>query len=136
MKTSPLQQVKGQFGDKAKLVGAVQALATESLWLDRVNADRGLSKVSNAKLLRLHAALSRAKQEFGSREKLVGAVLALVKRGTDAGYKSRLSGYPLPRLLDLHDSLSKRSAAKAAPAPAPAARKASTKKAKQKAAVA
>jgi hypothetical protein len=136
MKTSPLQQVKGQFGDKAKLVGAVQALATDSLWLDRVNADRGLSKVSNAKLLRLHAALSRAKQEFGSREKLVGAVLALVQRSADAGYKSCLSAYPLPRLLDLHDSLSKRSARKPAPAAAPAARKAATKKAKQKAAAA
>jgi hypothetical protein len=136
MKTSPLLQVKGQFGDKAKLVGAVQALATESLWLDRVNADRGLSKVSNAKLLRLHAALSRAKQEFGSRDKLVGAVLALVKRSADEGYKARLSAYPLPRLLDLHDSLSKRSARKAAPASAPAARKATTKKAKQKAAAA
>jgi hypothetical protein len=86
--------------------------------------------------LRLHAALSRAKQEYGSREKLVGAVLALVKRSADAGYQARLSAYPLPRLLDLHDSLSKRSARKAVPAPAPAARKTTTKKAKQKAAAA
>jgi len=132
MKTSPIQQVKGQFGDKAKLVSAVQALATDALWLNRVNEDKGLGKVSNAKLLRLHAALSRVKTEFGSRDKLIGAVLAFGKRGADEGYKSRLSGFPVPRLLDLHDSLGKRAKAAAAPA-APAASKPRSKKAKQKA---
>lgn len=131
MKTSPIQQVKTSFGEKAKLVSAVQALATESLWLDRVNPDKGLAKVSNTKLLRLHAALTRAKDQFGSRDALIGAVLTLGKRSKDDGYKARLAGYPVPRLLDLHDSLSKKSA------PAPAAkvegkRKARTKKSKTK----
>src|SRR5262245_59302334 len=132
----PLGKVKGQFEDKAKLVSAVQALATPALWLDRVSADKGLAKISNAKLLRLHAALSRAKEEFGSRDKLIGAVLTLGKRSSDEGYKSRLAGYPLPRLLDLHDSLSKRSrgAAKATPAKAAEKRVARSAKAKQKAA--
>jgi len=131
MKTSPIQQVKTSFGEKAKLVSAVQALATESLWLDRVNPDKGLAKVSNTKLLRLHAALTRAKDQFGSRDALIGAVLTLGKRGKDDGYKARLAGYPVPRLLDLHDSLSKKST----PAPAAKAegkRKARTKKAKTK----
>jgi hypothetical protein len=138
----PLGRVKGQFEDKAKLVSAVQALATPALWLDRVSADKGLAKISNTKLLRLHAVLSRAKQEFGSRDKLIGAVLSLGKRAGDEGYKSRLAGYPLPRLLDLHDSLNKSSSskakagsAKAASAKAaPAKRVARTKKAKLKAA--
>jgi hypothetical protein len=133
MKTSPIQQVKGKFGDKAKLVSAVQALATDALWLNRVNEEKGLGKVSNAKLLRLHAVLSRLKTEFGSRDKLIGAVLTLGKRTADEGYKARLSGFSAPRLLDLHDSLNKRSKPAAAPA-APAARKARSKKAKQKAA--
>jgi hypothetical protein len=132
MKTSPIQQVKGQFGDKAKLVSAVQALATDALWLDRVNADKGLGKVSNAKLLRLHAALTRAKTEFGSRDKLIGAVLGFGKRSGDEGFKSRLSAFPVPRLLDLHDSLRKRSKPAAPPAEA-AAKKPRSKKAKQKA---
>lgn len=133
MKTSPIQQVKADFGDKAKLVSAVQALATDALWVDRVNPDKGLAKVSNTKLLRLHAALTRAKEQFGSRDGLIGALLTLGKRSNDEGYKSRLAGYPLPRLLDLHDSLSKKSS----PAPAPKAeakRKARSKKAKAKAA--
>lgn len=134
MKTSPLQQVKGNFGDKAKLVSAVQSLATDALWLDRVNPDKGLGKVSNAKLLRLHAALTRAKDQFGSRDALVGAVLALGKRAKDDGYKARLSAYPVPRLLDLHDSLSKKSSAPAPVAKAEARRKPRSKKAKLKAA--
>lgn len=133
MKTSPLQQVKGQFGDKAKLISAVQALTTDALWLDRVNENKGLAKVSNAKLLRLHAALSRAKQEFGTRDKLVGAVLELGERGKDEGYKARLASYPVPRLLDLHDSFGKKSGrAKSTPKAAEAKRKARTKKAKLK----
>lgn len=136
MKTSPIQQVKGSFGEKAKLVSAVQALATEALWVDRVHPEKGLAKISNTKLLKLHAALSRAKQEFGTREKLIGAVLTLGKRGQDEGYKSRLAGYPVPRLLDLHDSLTKKSHKPAAPAPKAAGekRQTRTKKAKLKAA--
>lgn len=109
MKTSPLQQVKGNFGDKAKLISAVQALATDALWLDRVNKDKGLTKISNSKLIRLHTALSRAKEQFGTRDKLIAAVLTLGKRSGDEGYKTRLATYPLPRLLDLHDSLGKKS---------------------------
>ncbi len=133
MKSSPLQQVKGQFGDKTKLISAVQALTTDALWLERVNENKGLAKVSNAKLLRLHAALSRAKQEFGTRDKLIGAVLELGKRGKDEGYKAHLAGYPVPRLLDLHDSLGKKSGrAKSSAKPAAAQRKARTKKAKLK----
>ncbi|HWO12062.1 MAG TPA: hypothetical protein VNN80_21355 [Polyangiaceae bacterium] len=134
MKTTPFQQVKANFGDKAKLVSSVQSLATEALWLDRVNPAKGLAQVSNTKLLRLHAALTRAKEQFGSREGLVNAVLGLVKRGKDDGYKARLSTYPVPRLLDLHDSLSKQGSA-STPAKAEAAkRKARSKKAKLKAA--
>jgi hypothetical protein len=133
--SSPIRRVQGQFENKGKLVSAVQALATPALWLDRVSADKGFAKISNAKLLRLHAALSRAKEEFGSRDKLVGAVLTLGKRTGDEGYKSRLAGYPLPRLLDLHDSVAKSSRKTAAKPKAAATTKrvARTKKAQQKA---
>jgi hypothetical protein len=132
--SSPAGLVKGKFEDKGKLVSAVQALATPALWLDRVSADKGLAKISNAKLLRLHTALSRAKEQFGSRDKLIGAVLSLGKRTGDEGYKSRLAGYPLPRLLDLHDSLTKSSGQSSKPKVAKAKAPARSKKAKQKAA--
>ena len=65
---------------------------------------------------------------------MIGAVLTLGKRDKDEGYKARLAGFPVPRLLDLHDSLSKK-ASPAAPAPkGEKKRKARTKKAKAKAA--
>jgi hypothetical protein len=134
MKTSPFQQVTAQFGDKAKLVSAVQSLATDALWLDRVNQEKGLAKVSNTKLLRLHASLSRAKEQFGSRDGLVNAVLNLGKRAKDDGYKARLATYPVPRLLDLHDSLNKKAPSSAPPAKAEGPRKTRTKKSKLKAA--
>jgi len=113
---SPLATVKDKFGDKTKLVEAVKALATEELWLGRTSADRGndrgLEHVSNAKLLRLHAVLSTVKEKFGTRAKLIDAVLAADNRSKDAGLRKRLEAYPVPRLYDLYRSRAK--AAKAA----------------------
>jgi len=142
MKTSPLQAVKERFGDKQKLVDAVKALATSDLWLDRVSDVKGLAKVSNAKLLRLHEMLSGVKKDFGSRAKLIDSILSLEKREKDAGLRGRLETFPTPRLVDLHASAAR--AAKKAKAAGPkkqakpAAKKktARSKKAKAKAAAA
>jgi len=109
MKKTPLARVKEQFQSKERLVAAVKELATDALWLDRVSGAKGLQRVSNAKLLRLYDVLSAAKKEFGSRDKLVGAILDLEKRSKDAGYKTRLERYTLPRLLDLQRASSRRS---------------------------
>jgi hypothetical protein len=131
MITTPQSAMKKQFKTKEQLVDAVQKLATKDLWLDRVNEAKGLAKVSNAKLLRLHEILTRVKTEFGSRDKLIGAILGLEKRDKDAGYKTRLQAYPLPRLLDLHQAASRRSkhaAAKAKTAAPKPAKKAAAKK--------
>lgn len=133
MKKTPLSLTKERFASKDKLVEAVQKLATEDLWLDRVNGAKGLARVSNAKLLRLHDILTSVKKDFGSRGKLIDAILTLEKRSKDAGYKTRLEQYPLPRLVDLHGAASrraKRAEAKAKAAPAPAKKKAPAKKGK------
>jgi hypothetical protein len=144
MKTSPVSAVKAAFQSKDKLVEAVQKLATSDLWLDRVNSVKGLGRVSNKKLLRLHALLSDVQKRFGSRAKLVDAILTLEKRTKDAGYKARLETYALPRLVDAHGVASKRQAKgeakakskaapkKVAPKKAPAAAKAPAKKAPAK----
>src|SRR5262249_29778760 len=105
MKT-PLAIVKEKFGDKAKLVAAVKKFAdSEELWVNRTASDRGqergLDHVSNAKLLRLHATFSEVKEKFGTRAKLIAAILDLQKRSKDAGMKKRLEAYPVPRLYDL-----------------------------------
>lgn len=121
-KASPLAAMKEKFGEKAKLVEAVTKFTSEDLWVGRTNKDRGgdkgLDHVSNAKLLRLHAIFSAVKEKFGTRDKLIAAILDTEKRTKDEGYKSRLSAYPVPRLWDHFKSAEKRSKAKAAKAPA------------------
>lgn len=135
MKTTPLAQVKERFGEKAKLVAAVQKLATADLWIDKVNADRGLDSVSNSKLLRLHDMLESVKKEFGSRDKLIGKLLELEKRTKDDGYKARLQAYSTPRLVDTYGAAAKRAKRASAKAPEKKAGKvARSKKAKAKAA--
>ena len=134
MKKSPVTVVKESFESKDKLVAAVQKLASADLWLDRVGA-KGLSKVSNLKLIKLHTALTDAQKRFGSRDKLISAILELKKRTKDAAYSTSLKNAPLPQLLDLHASVERASkrAAKAAPANK-AAKKAPAAKAAPKAA--
>jgi hypothetical protein len=134
MKT-PLAQVKEKFDNKAKLVEAVEKLAGDDLWIDRTNKNKGLGHVSNAKLIRLHETFSAVKEKFGTRDKLIGAILEIEKRSKDDGYKTRLAKYPVPRLWDMYRSLEKRSAAPksktAAPKKAAAAKKPSGDKPKK-----
>ena len=109
MKSSPSAQVQQEFGSKEELVKAIEALATEELWVDRLNEDKGLLRVSNRKLLRLHSVLKEVQQEFGSRASLVGEIAKLEGHGNDEDYKSALRRQPLPRLLDHYRSAHKRS---------------------------
>lgn len=135
MKKTPLAKQKELFGSKDKLVAAVKKLATKDLWLERISEAKGFDGISNAKLLRLHAALEDAKARFGTRDKLIAAIAELEKRAKDDGFKTGLASYPLPRLLDLHAAAEKRS--KKAPKAAPKAAKKKpvrSKKAKAKAA--
>ena len=115
MNKTPLSQVKERFGSKDKLVEAVEDLATDKLWIDRYSEVKGLQSVSNAKLLRLHDLLTEAKERFGSRAKLIDAIVELEKRSKDEGLRTRLGRYPVPRLLDLHRAATHRAKRKAAP---------------------
>ncbi|MGO9836555.1 MAG: hypothetical protein ACLP1X_20345 [Polyangiaceae bacterium] len=127
--------MKEKFGDKAKLVEALEKLTGEDLWVARTNKDKGLAHVSNAKLLRLHATFAEVKEKFGTREKLIGGLLELEKRSKDVGLRQKLSEWPVPRLFDAYKSALKRStaaSAKAAPAadkakPAPKDKKSTSK---------
>lgn len=121
MAKAPISIVKEKFGDKTKLVEAVKAFMSEDLWVNRLNSDKGLEHVSNAKLLRLHRVFSEVKAEFGSRDKLIDAILTLDNRSKDAGLRGKLAAYPVPRLFDMYKSAKKRSARKPAAAAAAAA---------------
>jgi hypothetical protein len=133
---SPLAQVKQTFGDKTKLVDAVKKFTGEELWVSRTNEKKGLAHISNAKLLKLHATFSQVKEKFGTRFKLVDAILVLENRAKDEGLRTRLLAYPVPRLWDMYKSADKRKArtpaaskgdAPAAPKAAPAKTKVATK---------
>lgn len=115
-KKTPLAIAKERFGDKAKLVEALRSLATADLWLARTSADRqegnkGLEHVSNAKLVRLFDTLTTVKEKFGTRAKLIDAILELEKRTKDAGYRIRLEAFPVPRLYDHYKAAAKRAKA-------------------------
>lgn len=114
MATTPLAVVKEKFGDKAKLVAEVEKFTKDDdLWVSRTNADKGLKHVSNAKLVKLHRTFSEVKEKFGTRAKLIDAILEVEKRTKDEGYKTRLGKFPVPRLYDMYKSAAKRSGASA-----------------------
>lgn len=101
MAKAPLQIVKDRFKNKEGLISAVRGLMTDELWIDRLNSDKGLDSVSNAKLLRLHTLLSDAKKQFGSRAKLIDAIVTQAKRAKDADFKASLQRFPTSRLLEI-----------------------------------
>ena len=98
MPKSPLASVTERFKTKEALIDAVKALTTDELWIDRVNDDKGLPHISNRKLLHLHDVLSQVKKDYGSRAKLIDAILSSTKRGKDAGYRARLEKQSTPTL--------------------------------------
>jgi hypothetical protein len=127
MPKSPLAIVAERFKNKTALIDAVKALATDDLWVDRVNDDKGLPHISNKKLIHLHDVLSTVKKDYGSRTKLIDAILDSEKRVKDAGYRARLETRSTPELLATLSVAKKRAA------PAKAARpKAETKAAAPK----
>lgn len=125
---SPLATLKAKFGDKAKLVSELEKFTkSDDLWVGRLNEDKGLAHVSNAKLLRLHATFTTVKEKFGTRAKLIDAIAEAEKRTKDEGFKTRLGKFPVPRLWDMYQSATKRNAPKStkkktAPAAAPVAK--------------
>jgi hypothetical protein len=112
---APHAAVKEKFGDKAKLVAALEKLTGDDLWVSRTNKEKGLAHVSNSKLLRLYATFAEVKEKFGTRDKLVEAILELDNRAKDTGLRQKLSAWPVPRLFDAYKSAAKRKAEAAAP---------------------
>ncbi len=97
---SPMQKVKDSFGSKEKLAQAVLDLFKQVKEEQEDLKDR-LMTAANTQLLRLHEIGTQVKDRFGSKEKLVEHVLTLQNRIKDAGYREKLSGLSLPRLMDL-----------------------------------
>jgi hypothetical protein len=108
MKKSPLAQVKDQFGSKEKLVDALIALP-ESV-LDRGEDDKDafrkrLLGAANSKLLRLHKTGKAVSERWGSKDKLVDAILSLGKRTKDQDYRGKLVTLSVGKLYDQATSI-------------------------------
>ena len=111
---NPLAAIKDKFENKAKLVEALEKIAKdEDLWVSRLNSNKGLAHVSNAKLLKLHATFAAVKEKFGTRAKMIDAIAEFEKRAKDDGFKARLGAFPVPRLWDMYKSAAKRAGAAA-----------------------
>ncbi len=111
-KKTPLQIVKDTFGSKEKLAEKVAGLLEPGEDEDKDAFVGRLKHVANQKLLHLHAVGERFK-ELGGRDKLVAKVAELKGQAKDSDFIERLKAYSPGRLIDLHDSLSRRAAGKA-----------------------
>lgn len=111
MKKSPLQIVKEQFGGKDKLVEQLVGTVERRQGEKDEEFKARLTAASNQKLLRLAATQKRLVADFGSKEALLSAIVALKFPGKgDGDYKARIAKYHAAKLLDLHDSLKNRKA--------------------------
>jgi hypothetical protein len=103
MPKSPLQLVKDRFGSKEALVKELKGLVEKTdLFVKKFSEAKGLDRVSNLKLLRLHKLASEVQEKFGTRQKLIDAVVELEGRIKDADYRKRFEKFTLGRLVDVY----------------------------------
>jgi len=108
-KLTPLQEIKERFGSKDGLVKELKAMFDKGeLFVERLNADKGLAHVANRKLLRLHEVATEVKDRFTTRAKLTEDLLKMLKREKDEGFKARLEAWGLPRLWDFYKAVAKK----------------------------
>ncbi len=111
MQKTPLQEVNERFGSKQDLIKQLQTMFDKGkLFEDRLNPDKGLDHVSNAKLLKLHKVATEVTDRFTTRDNLIGDLLKMMKREKDEGLKERFENWGLPRLLEYYESVAKKQA--------------------------
>ncbi len=109
MKKTPLQRVRETFGSKDELVAAVAKLVEPRAGEDAAGLSARLRRVSNAKLLHLHAVGTKV-QALGGKDALVKKIAELKGQPKDLPYLDALGRKSLGALLDLHASLSRKAA--------------------------
>lgn len=102
MKKTPLQLVKDEFGTKDALASKLIPLLNCPEDEDKADFERRIRTASNKQLLRLWNAEQRVKQDFGSKDKLIAAIVKAKFNGSNADYSAKISRYSSSRLLDLH----------------------------------
>ena len=102
-KKSPAVEVRERFGSKDELVKEVKKLFDKTdLFSDKVNADKGIGRVSNKKLLKLHRMATQVQEKFGTRKQMIEAYVKLTNKAKQANVEQKLSNLTLGRLMDLY----------------------------------
>ena len=104
--TTPLHTVKEKFGSKAKLVEQLVGLVQRQTDEGDAELTERLMRVSNRKLITLHEREQALKASFGSREKLVSALVLKTLGRNDADLEAKLGQYSTGRLLSMSRGLS------------------------------
>jgi hypothetical protein len=106
---TPAVEVKEKFGSKENLIKEVKKLFDKTdMFASKLNPDKGVERVSNRKLLRLHQMATEVKEKFGSRKKLVEAYLTMTGKPNVKDAAEKLSVLTLGKLLDLYHQAEKR----------------------------
>ena len=109
MQKSPLQQVKDRFGTKEALIKELKGLVDKTdLFIQKFSEQKGLERVSNLKLLRLHRLAKEVQEKFGTRQKLIDALVELDGRVKDADYRKRFEKHTIGRLYDVYRATERR----------------------------
>ncbi len=96
---TPKQRVATAFGDKGSLVSEILRLIG-----DDGSARSKLMQVSNLRLMKHHHAARRMSQQFGGKDALVDAILAVRfgSRKPDEGAREKLEAASVWKLMDQH----------------------------------
>jgi hypothetical protein len=102
-KPTPKQQVESKFGTRADLVSAIISLVGDD------DGTRGkLSGTTNKKLLRIHEVAKKVQDSFGGKSGLIDAIATLqfATGKPNDGWREKMEGYTVKRLLDHHRQMS------------------------------
>lgn len=101
-KPTPRQTVEAKFGTRNDLVNAIVALIG-----DEGDTRKRLSGTTNKKLLRIHEVSQIVQDTYGGKSGLIDAIAQLQFPGgkANAGWREKMEGYTVKRLLDHHRQL-------------------------------
>lgn len=103
-KLSPAQEVKQRFGSKEKLAEQLIPIVDRDDDVDDVEFERRIKTASNRQLLRLHRTHEIVTERFGSKEKLVDALVTSKFPKGNEPYRAKLLALRPTRLLDMYRS--------------------------------
>ncbi len=100
-KKSPLQRVRDEHGSKDELAEKVLGILDTPEDEDPADFDHRVRTMSNRKLLRLWESHQRVQDQYGSKSDLVEKITKARFPGGNDDYQRKISGFTLPKLLDL-----------------------------------